>query len=78
MSTPGHWLEVFGGEICRVEKIGGGMVARYRKERGLSQRAMAVMLGITDVHLCNVEKGRASPLEVIKRIGKLKNAKVPA
>ena len=39
-----------------------GKTAReLRAALGISQRRAADMLGITSVHLCNVEKGRAAP-----------------
>ena len=39
-----------------------GFAARYLRERlGLSQRAAAIELGISHVHLNNIENGKTSP-----------------
>jgi transcriptional regulator with XRE-family HTH domain len=39
-----------------------GKTARYlRDEAGLTQRAMADLLGITAVHLCNIENSKSAP-----------------
>jgi transcriptional regulator with XRE-family HTH domain len=39
-----------------------GKTARYlRDEAGLTQRAMADLLGITAVHLCNIENNKSAP-----------------
>ncbi len=39
-----------------------GKTARYLRERlGLTQREAAQQLGITAVHLCNIEKNKSAP-----------------
>lgn len=39
-----------------------GKTARYiREAQGLNQREAAQQLGISDVHLCNVENNKSSP-----------------
>ena len=46
----------------------GETARQVRKTLGLTQREAAEMLGISDVHLCHVEKGRATPsLALIQR-----------
>jgi transcriptional regulator with XRE-family HTH domain len=41
-----------------------GETARYlRTVRGVTQREAANQLGVSVVHLCNIEKGRATPSE---------------
>ncbi len=46
-----------------------GAAARdLRRSRNLSQREMAKRLGITPVHLCNIEKDKSSPsLKLLNR-----------
>lgn len=39
----------------------GPRARRIRESSGLSQRAAAVALGITNVHLCNIEQDRSLP-----------------
>ena len=54
------------GELCAVYlAVRDELFARfpaevlaYRRAHGLNQRKMASMLGITNVWLCNIEKGR--------------------
>jgi transcriptional regulator with XRE-family HTH domain len=39
-----------------------GRTAKYlRSTKGITQRAAAELLGISYVHLCNIENGKASP-----------------
>jgi len=39
-----------------------GEAIRYvRETKGLTQRAAAELLGVSDVHLCNLEHGKARP-----------------
>lgn len=39
-----------------------GLTARHlRQLKGITQRAAADLLEISDVHLCNLERGRATP-----------------
>jgi transcriptional regulator with XRE-family HTH domain len=47
-----------------------GKTAKYlRERRGLTLRAAAESLGITHVHLCNVENGKATPsLDLLDRL----------
>ena len=48
--------------LAQPMKIDLGDTAVYLREtRGLTQRAAAELLGITPVHLCNIEKGNANP-----------------
>jgi transcriptional regulator with XRE-family HTH domain len=49
-----------------------GATAKYLREaQGLTQRAAADALGISDVHLCNIERDKAMPspelLDTIRR-----------
>jgi transcriptional regulator with XRE-family HTH domain len=39
----------------------GKTARQFRETLGLSQRAMAAELGITPVHLCNIENNKALP-----------------
>lgn len=39
----------------------GSSIRQIRETQGLTQRAAAKVLRISDVHLCNVENGRARP-----------------
>lgn len=39
----------------------GVIARRVRKNKGFSQKDMAERLGVTAVHLCNVERGKAVP-----------------
>lgn len=39
----------------------GSSIKRIREGRGLTQRAAAEVLGISDVHLCNLEHGKLRP-----------------
>ena len=47
-------------------KINLGETAReFRETLGITQRAAAKALGITNVHLCNFEKGKSSPSQAL-------------
>lgn len=39
----------------------GVIARRVRENQGVTQRDMAESLGVTAVHLCNVERGKAIP-----------------
>jgi len=39
----------------------GEIARRVRKSKGMSQVAAAELLGVSSVHLCNVEGGKAQP-----------------
>lgn len=39
----------------------GKAIRIIRQQQGLSQKAAAEKLGVTNIHLCNVEKGNAEP-----------------
>jgi transcriptional regulator with XRE-family HTH domain len=39
----------------------GDAAKELRKSLGIKQREAAVVLGVSDVHLCNIEKNRAIP-----------------
>ena len=44
------------------------MFRKARVERGLTQRAAADLLGVTSVHLCNIERSHGDPsLAFLKR-----------
>ena len=50
----------------------GKTIRHIREARGLTQRAAAEALGITDVHLCNLERDKARPSdELLAKIGKV-------
>ena len=51
------------------EKIVGGNVRRLRKERGLSQEALAGEAGLAMRHLGRIERGEGNPTVAI--LGKL-------
>jgi len=52
----------------------GDLARRVRKAKGLSQVAAAELLGVSSVHLCNVEGGKAQPSpELLSRYRKLWN-----
>lgn len=47
----------------------GKLISQQRRERGLGQRELARLLGISPAYLCDIEKGyRFPPPETIKRI----------
>ena len=41
----------------------GNTIKYLRETRGLTQRAAAAVLGVSDVHLCNIERDKARPSE---------------
>ena len=50
----------------------GDVIVRLRNTRGMTQRAFAKKLGVTNVHLCNVENGKnKASLDLIDRVEKL-------
>lgn len=58
-------VRVLAKEIRHVRKVSHIVIRGLRVSSGLSQRAFAEMLGITNVHLCNIEHGRVDPTAVL-------------
>lgn len=49
----------------------GATLKHVREKKGLTQRATAKLFGISDVHLCNIERGKVRPsVSLIDRISK--------
>jgi len=47
----------------------GNIICKKRQDCNISQRKFAMMIGISRVHLCNIEKGRRYPsIEVFYKI----------
>lgn len=50
----------------------GETIRHAREAKGLTQRAAADVLGITDVHLCNIERNKARPSATL--LNRIQNA----
>lgn len=52
----------------------GEEIVHLRKRRDLTQRKLAEKIGITNVHLCNIERGRGKGIQKLSMLQKIAKA----
>lgn len=64
--------------LYRVITVSSNMLLReIRKDKGLTQKALALKAKMSITHLCNIEKGKADPsLNTLRRLAKALRVKV--